>query len=354
MKIDTDSLKKCLSQTVIGRKQSLPILGCVKIEAKNNRFKISSTDLDAWSVAETDCDGDLEAVCVSADKFRQQAGYANSSITMSLEKNNRLNFNSGFKVQIAGLAGDEYPPLPDGKAKVVGVNCGDLADCIESVYWAAHPDNNDTLHIVDIKLTGKAILATGTDRKMLAFNLHPAVTPETAFAFPPENAKALAVALRCDKATLSLTDKHIIAKHDSGCFMVRLCDHKYADFSKYIQAEKWTRLGEIESVQELADVTGQCFQLNTTKDNFVPVSLTFSADGLEVESSELVNHLKRKIKGKFKPWTCRTNSQLLNTILTNAKCEKMVASYSQGQGILIFESGDLMVGVQTLTGKVAA
>ena len=119
IKIDRDIILKCLNhiQGVVEKKNTLPILANVLIEAFDNKIQISATDLDIIITEKIDADVIKEGSTTTTaqvlyDLIRKLP--AGSSIHLNLQNDKRLKLISGKSdFNLTCLPASEFPILED-------------------------------------------------------------------------------------------------------------------------------------------------------------------------------------------------------------------------------------------------
>lgn len=202
--------------SIAGRRQSLPILNCVHLEAKDGILTIKGSDLDQLAIISCECEGDLEPLCVKGGTLATIVGYGKDLIELSVT-NGRLVCKNGATVELPILASDEFPPDPESKIKGRGVNCGDLAKAIRAVKWAASKEEaRYMLQSVHVLASAKLLVVESTTGRELAHYALPAISAAFECVIPSAMASHLADCLDKNWPELWLSENWICAKFNKG------------------------------------------------------------------------------------------------------------------------------------------
>lgn len=140
LKIEHGVLAQALSRAekIVEIRNTIPILGMVRLEANGDRLEIVTTNLDIEYRQTVPCDGDLPACCIDAKRLSQMASVANKGITMSLD-GNTLTVKSGRSRWAApSMTADDFPIMPaQTLPEAMAIAGEELADIIERTVWAA-------------------------------------------------------------------------------------------------------------------------------------------------------------------------------------------------------------------------
>ena len=242
MKILKSNLLTVLDKTasLASRRTTLPSLMSLKIEANDNTFSISATDLNCYAVASCECDGELAPACVPATAFNGLARSAKDEIELMMD-GTRLKFISNGVAMLSLVPVDEFPPFPSAEAKSLGISCDDLADCIEGVAWAATSDDEFSRPFtagVWCKLEPKRMRTASTNGKHLALMDRAIICADAEFVLQAKYAPQLCSALREKDAMFSLSTNCAIVKSPTLTLAVKLIDHPFPNVYGVIDQEQ--------------------------------------------------------------------------------------------------------------------
>lgn len=207
---------------------TLPILSMVKIDGDT----LSASNLDEWATARLDGDGKaLEPCCVSLEQFFKFARAASDEIALNNEKDLLVVQSMTGTARLKTMPAAEHVKFPDEKLRKIGVNCADLAECIERVAWAAADDSDTRFVIISVHvvLSDTAIMAESTCGKYIARMVKPSIAAPAEFLLPSKAVAAFLVALRSDGAVLSVGENYASVEHSSGQHWARLINGQFPE-----------------------------------------------------------------------------------------------------------------------------
>src|ERR1017187_9723130 len=141
MNVETSKLKAALDniRPIVGRRQTLPILSCIKLHTEQNRLHITGSNLDEFIVERIESDGEIDPVCVSFNRLGMALSGKSVFITT---KGRKILVKCGEdETLISTLPADKFPPLPKFEnSKTHGVACADLANAVNQVAFAGSTD----------------------------------------------------------------------------------------------------------------------------------------------------------------------------------------------------------------------
>lgn len=128
------------SERLVGKKESLPVLSCLLIEA-SDRCVMRATNLEAGIEVVLPCDIKEKGVAaVPATIFSQTIrAITGDTVTLSAEDGNVRVESRGTKTLIKSVPHDEFPPIGGSIKKGVRIPRQDLIKGIQSVSYAASP-----------------------------------------------------------------------------------------------------------------------------------------------------------------------------------------------------------------------
>lgn len=354
MKIESKKLAAALSKVIgiVGRRTTLPILGCVLIQSRENTLEITATDLDCWATAKCECDGKLDPVCVSGRLLHGLIQNAPEWVSITIE-GNRLIVEGNGRAGVSYLEAKEFPPFPINKLKKIGVNPVDLADCIEGVAWAAKPKSIDRpkLQTINILLSAKSIRCEASDGHVLSRMTRALIATDAEFMLPVAVSGLVCECLRGENATVELSENWLVVHSDSLVSAARLFDGKYYNLDQMVKVERES-VGSV-SIADLIRAFSTIVGLAKDKD-FCPAVITPHKKELVVEFQDDVNEFKVALDGKFSGNPFRLSAALGEKFLRacpdpdNAKLDRT------DMNSIIVESGDYLAVLMLLSEKVEA
>lgn len=348
MKIESKKLAAALSKviSIVGRRTSVPILGCVLIQSRENTLEITATDLDCWATAKCECDGKLDLICVSGRLLHGLIQNAPEWVSISIE-GNRLIIEGNGRAAVSFLAAEEFPPFPVTTNKAAGISAVDLADCIESVAWAAAPPDSHawTCTGVYVHTTPKSMRCVASDKKKFAQSKRGIIGVDLEFLFPATHSALLCASLRGENSTVWVSDKNVICHSDSLAVSVRLIEGNCFNLDGYLGLPRGNA-GQIEN-SEMVQATGTITMLAKDK-KYCPTKGIPGKEGIRFEYKDGESDFKVTISGGSNAQEFRVNASLANEVLRNSPAGKLNTTLLVTEGkasALFFESGDITTGV---------
>lgn len=316
------------ARRVVGRRNTLPVLSCVKIYAKHGVLKIESTDLDQHQIEQVECDGELEPCCVSLEYLVSAIG--GESVRLEL-KNKVLNVVCSFgETRLKTLDADEFPKQPKQTKPVKqGVACADLSKAVKSVVWAASKDDSRyILKSVFVESDSKSLKVCATNGRDLVFTSLPLISSKFDMVIPSEFSSNVCHWLEAENATLINSENLISVESPSGLYMCKKLEGNYPNYRQVIPDKK-KLLGSV-STEEFSGVLARCVAFFKTSLEAKGV-FNFSADGMTIDlRGENEAEITYKIDGKFEPFKIALNCKSMVQIIQNSKTDE----------VKLFHSGD--------------
>ena len=249
-KIKKEEFLKGLSrvQSVADRRNTMPILSNVLIEAGEGGTSITATDLEigvrGLYEAQVDEPG---GVTLSARKlFEIVRELPQEEVSVESAENNWATIKSGSAVfKFTGLAKEEFPTLPEMEgAAFIPVDPHMMRELVRKTIFAA--GDNDTRYVLNgiymsiEKDGGVSVRMVGTDGHRLAIQKVPlegAGTPEEGTAIIPKKSATELKKLLDEGGTslmMALSKNHIVFKIDSLYMVTRLIEGNYPNYEQVI------------------------------------------------------------------------------------------------------------------------
>jgi DNA polymerase III sliding clamp (beta) subunit (PCNA family) len=298
--ISTKSLLKIIEKTdVIGRKSTLPILECCKIESDGKLFQVTATDLNTWATASCECEGELLPVCVNMRTFASLIGGGSETVSMSVDKG-RLFIECGGRAGISTVPSDEFPVWPRN-LKLQGVSAPDLADGIDAVKWAVETKPNlgrPMVNVIHVLSSAKQLQVTATNGRKCAQFERLLISAAADFIFIPETATMFCASLREPDAQLLLSENHVEAKSPNYSLAIRLQDGNYFKTDSVTKAVH-EPIGEIICA-ELVSALETIVLLQRDPAFAGGAQVETSQRGLKVSFADDANEFTTTLPGEFK------------------------------------------------------
>ena len=343
MKIQTAKINEALSRMIpiAPRRTSLPILSTVRIEADGKILRLTASNLDEFCEESIDCDGKIEATCVSLQQFACSLGGDEVEIESG---SNCLKISfSGGEVELAIHQPAEFPATPKlEKSQKHGIACQEAAKAISSVVWSVcdQPERYN-ITAAHIESSDKSLAAIGTDGRWMAVYETAAIGCSMSLNIPKDFCPRLSAALERDGAVLSSNENWARVDHNSGYYLCKQNEAQFPDWKLAFPKENHL-LGSL-NIEEARRVSSFCNGFNDKMDK--PVILTFSKSGLRLDFIGANNaKAHRGIGGEFKDFTIAVSLIRLKDIFSNLSGET-AKIYHSGDELspLVIESGDVSV-----------
>jgi DNA polymerase-3 subunit beta len=293
-----------LSQGVVERKTTIPILSNVLIEAAGDRVTLTATDLE------------LGIRCSAPAKVKTQgAGTIPAKrlldyVRLLPEADLQLKFGDTHwasilcgrsKTRIAGMSRESYPELPQMPAPVTQIPIGLLASLIsKTIFSISAEESRFTLNGALIQLKGKLLTLVSTDghRLALAEAENPLGAPDTAFkALLPKKAMAeiLKIASDVDDSSSAVDfagdDNHLFFQLGSRLLISRKLTGNFPDFERVlpkshahtVSMERDELRASIERVAQFADERSRAIRVRFA-DNEATIHSSLSESGESEEA----------------------------------------------------------------------
>jgi len=246
--IDKSNFLKVLQriQGIVEKRNTMPILANVLIEASGSRINISATDLEVfikdYSVANV---GEEGSVTVNARKiFEIVKELPDNSIDITKGKEDKITVKAGkAKFSIMGLPSKEFPVFPSiDESNLKEIDSESLKEMIDKTSFAVSTD--ETRYNINGFLLEKEddkIRMVATDGHRLAFieknDLKGVPASEKEGVLLPRKGVIEMRKLLDEKEGvfyLGLTEKSAIMKKDDAVISVRLLEGEFPDYKKVI------------------------------------------------------------------------------------------------------------------------
>lgn len=156
----------------VATRSTLPILGNVLLDVREDRLKLVTTDLEIGMTCEAPLEGPESVGAVTVPERIIQDVVSNLSadadLTISADERNLLTISAGkSKYTIHGLPADEFPALPEVSSEtVITIPAPLLRDLVRKTQFAASTDEGRVI------LTGCLLTWDGQTATMVATDTH--------------------------------------------------------------------------------------------------------------------------------------------------------------------------------------
>ena len=352
MTITTPNLKDAIAAAMpaVGKPRGIPVLSCFHLSSQGKQLAITGNNLDQRIVAITDCDGQIEPVCVSARNLETLANISNGTVNLSHVKG-RVKFESGTtRADLPAILGEEFPSSKGlEKLKPQGVNCQDLAKAIKAVAWTTSDvEAEHILRGVYIEGTPKTLTAMASNRRRIAHYSLPSVSASFDALIPGKVCTGLVQALGQDGAVFAISENHAAVQHEHGEFSCSLSEGVFP--SKPItgmielkpvmigQVQRGALLSAMEAVMKLS-----------TEDMDVVVLFEFTPTQLQLDFKNKDSEgLSMSIPGKFEPLKVEVNARSFLPCLEQLETELLPIEFNKDINSLRIVSGNLTIIMTTM------
>lgn len=161
-----------LSQGVVEKKTTIPILSNVLVEADGDRIHLTATDLELG--IRCSCAAKVKKSGAGTIPARRLLDYVRllpeGDVQIKVGDNNWANINSGrSKTRIAGMSRDSFPELPEMPAVLAEIPIGVLAGMIsKTVFAISSEESRFTLNGALLVLRKGGLVMVATDGHRLA------------------------------------------------------------------------------------------------------------------------------------------------------------------------------------------
>lgn len=230
-----------LAERVVGKKESLPVLSCILLEAKKE-FTVRATNLEAGIEITVPADITEEGtVAVNAHVLSQTIrSISGDTVTLSTDESNLLIESRGTKTLIKAVPHGEFPILTSN-TEVGGVSIAreNLLKGIQSVSYAASPSMiRPELGSVFVSLVAHHMVCAATDSFRLAEKTIPGGFKEQYdILIPLKHVAELGHILEhigAETIELKVDDSQMIVSGDGVRYISRVVDATFPNYKEII------------------------------------------------------------------------------------------------------------------------
>lgn len=293
-KIDKPGFIKLLQkiQGIVEKRNTMPILANVLLEAEEGRITVMATDLEVFIKDSTGAETtEAGSVTINARKlFEITKELPDDSIDVSSDKDDRLTIKSGkSRFNIMGLPSKDFPVFPEvDETKLEKIDNKNLSEMIDKTSFAVSTD--ETRYNINGFLFEKedtTIRMVATDGHRLSFIEKKemgevAVEQKEGVLLPRKGVLEMRKLLEEDgEFTLGITQKNAVMKRGDTVISVRLLEGEFPDYKKVIPQDN--------DREVIADRSGLLHSLKRVSilstDKIKGVKFNFSKSNLTVSSS---------------------------------------------------------------------
>lgn len=266
-----------LAERITGKNLTLPVLGCLLLEAKKNTLTIKSTNLDLGIQIEIPVKVEKEGIVaipgsVLNNFISNVAGDKN--ITLSLQDGNLSVVTTHNKTLIKALPHDDFPTIPVVKGeKTIQLSSKEFIKGLRSVWYSSAIGSlKPELSSVYIYVDDRNLVFVATDSFRLAekkivvkkpVEINPILIP---FKNIPDIIRVLE---RTDMVSCSMTKNQIAFSFDSIYLTSRIVDGTFPDYRQIIPKDHKTEVVVLKQ-----DLVSTLKIANIFADKFNKVTMT--------------------------------------------------------------------------------
>jgi DNA polymerase III subunit beta len=292
-----------LSQGVVEKKTTIPILSNVLLDARGDRLYLTATDLELG--LRTSCPARVKREGSGTIPARKLLDYVrllpDAEITVKFGENNWANFTCGrSRTRIAGMSRESFPELPAMPDTIAEIPVKQLSAMIARTMFAiSMEESRFTLNGALLLLGDKKMTMVATDGHRLAYVQRPAegVSNGTGAAYRalvPRKAMAEIVKL-CDDSGTDATvrfggdDNHLFFEFGPRLLITRKLTGNFPDYERVLPQDN-TNIAKlakddirsaIERVAQFADERSRAIRVQ-----FMPGEVKVFSSALETGESE--------------------------------------------------------------------
>ena len=340
-----EKLFSALSETnkIIPLRTTLPILSCVLVEAKENKIKLTATDLEQTIITKIEAETPKEGLlAVPGNRFMEIISALPSGaieITATEDKEIEISSPKGT-YKIMGKEPTEYPETPQlKKEQQIKLKGKEFLDIINNTLFAVSKDDlKPALCGVYLNLQKEQITAVATDGHRLVKYIKKIKenNPDGAIIIPGKFFSILKNNINITgEIYINLSQNHIDVTENNTTTITRIIKESFPDFNSVIPDKKNNKatIDSFDLIEAIKRVS--IFSNKTTRQ----IILSFENNELVVstEDKETRSSAKEHISCEFEGEN--------TTIAYNAQYLKEVIQHINNKKINIFLDGPLTAAV---------
>ena len=332
-------------QGVVEKKNVMPVLANVLLEAEDGFLKISATDLEVAShvltIADVKHNGKITVLARKLfDIVKESAG---EEVSVRVVENDRVEIISlSNQCRIMGLPANEFPKLPEPEGEFVKTGTDVFLNCLDKVSFAMSTDETRYhLNGIYLEKSGAETIFVATDGHRLALARCALNLPdlgETSIIIPRKGVVELRKVVAAQKAfEISLGKRHIFVKTEKQTLFIRLIDGDFPNYNRVIPAECKNQVAIPR-----APLIGALRRVSLLSDEYSKgVKLYFCQNALLVNTTNLeVGEAKEEISLNYSldPLEVSFNARYLLDVLSALTDENILMSFSDKSSPCVINS----------------
>lgn len=321
---------------ISGHRHVMPFRDWFMLESDGAQLSIRATSGDQDATQRIPCDEQFDAFAVNSNYFTRLVQDSQEVINLTLSKDRRLLFESGFTHSMPTMDAKEFPARFGNGGTAQGCSTSDLANGIESVSWAISKDTSrQNLLNAHVVLAPQLIVCEASDGYVLARCAKPSIAGYCEFAINGIFTQQVVESLRQPNSNLFVAENCITVKHDLGEYSAKLTEHPFPSTKAIFEDEK-VYVGEI-NVLELAS-HAQLAQSLSASDG-LKVAMSFGPLGVTITSDHTDGAYSGFVGGEFEEFSVSVSARKLVMTLRSFKTET-VKFFNSKNNRVVFSSGE--------------
>ena len=222
------------------RKSTMPILGCVLLDADGDAQRVTGTDLDVAAVAHvTPTEGAPITACIDARTLLAVVkALPDGDVTLSMDSALLVVSGGRARTKLGTLPASDYPKVPAVDVALSPVDAAAWTAALAATRDAVSHD--ETRHVLNA-----VCVSAGTWAATDGHRLHVAPGPSgdgPTVLLPRVGLAALDAVVAAGAASWGATASHVVAASAAGRVVARLVDGRFPDWRQVVpsQAPTWT------------------------------------------------------------------------------------------------------------------
>ncbi len=231
-----------LAERVVGKKESLPILSCILIEARKNNVRVKATNLESGLEIVIPGDVGVDGVVAVPAAILSQTlrSISGEMVECSVEEGNLAINTKKTKTLIKAVPHDEFPLLlKTTEEGGVSIPKQELIKIIQSVSYAASPSMvRPELGSIFISMNASSMLSVATDSFRLAekaIPMHGKGSVE--LLIPLKHAQELARILEyvvAETVSMFAGDSQVVVRADGVSYVSRVIEGNFPNYKEIL------------------------------------------------------------------------------------------------------------------------
>lgn len=241
MKLKTKELKSALLELgrLIKPKQFVPQLSHMQFTSNGSSLSptlvMQACDGESWAARLLECDEVVEG-CLGHKQLLALIENTDAEFTDIKVSAGWATIRTHATCRIPALEAGVYPDFPAQQIKPLALPLIDLAEGIESVVWAAEDNELLSTRLINVYVvsTGKQLSVYAGSKYSIARFRRALLGEVVSLGIPANAARLISKVLREPNSTLSLGERFLIAKSESGSAAVKLTTERMSDYDAAI------------------------------------------------------------------------------------------------------------------------